>query len=85
MKWNKLTSRDLTQEEIEEGLPYDSMWDCDTPEIDETVIVSDGITIWTDTWIDYEVGMGFENSTDDDGLYWMSFPELPKLEETNDQ
>lgn len=77
MEWIKLATRPLTEEEIAEGYEYDFMWDCLTPEIDEEVLVSDGETVWTDCWIEYDVGVGFEN-LDNDGYYWMPFPKPPK-------
>ncbi|HFI0634125.1 TPA: hypothetical protein ACGO2G_000588 [Streptococcus suis] len=77
MKWVKLVTRPLTEEEIAEGYQYDFMWDCMTPEIDEEVLVSDGKDVWTDTWVECGEGVCFEN-TDGDELYWMSLPEPPK-------
>ena len=83
MKWNKLFTRELTEEEKEVyGDRFDFMWDGKMPEIDEEVLVytsrSGQVTI--DTWVDYGDGIGFEN-TDDSVIYWMSLPEPPESEE----
>ncbi|MGT2969097.1 hypothetical protein [Streptococcus azizii] len=77
MKWNKLTTRPLEEEEKKSfpGCAY--MWDGESPDIDEEVLVyvkSRGV--YTDTWIEYSEGVGFENTYEDDSpIYWMSFPE----------
>ncbi|HFI0464410.1 TPA: hypothetical protein ACGO1T_001757 [Streptococcus suis] len=76
MKWIKLVSRPLTEEEKADGYAYDFMWDCTTPEIDEEVLVSDGEYVWTDTWVECGEGVCFEN-TECDELYWMPLPDPP--------
>lgn len=84
MKWNKLTTRPLDEEEKEyyKNSKIDFMWDGYTPEIDEEVLVwtpgSEGV--FTDIWIEYEDGVCFEN-TDNEVIYWMSFPEPPEIKE----
>lgn len=78
MEWIKLATRPLAEEEIAEGYEYDFMWNCLTPEIDEEVLVSDGETVWTDTWVDYGSGVGWENLDNEEGYYWMPFPKPPK-------
>lgn len=81
MKWNKLTTRELTKEEQEEyGDKYDFMWDGTLPELDEEVLVtyplSSGEFVDTrkDTWIEIGDELGFEN-TDNDVIYWMQIPQ----------
>lgn len=79
-EWNKLTTRNIAEEEKEffhDGIEY--IWEGETPEIDEEVIVYNPITqgIYTDIWIDYGEGVGFEN-TDEDTVFWMSYPQPPK-------
>lgn len=76
MKWIKLVTRPLTEEEKAEGYDYYFMWDGITPDIYEIVLVSDGESVWTDTWVEYDKGVAFENS-DEDELYWMPLPEPP--------
>lgn len=81
-KWNKIFLRPLNDEEKEyyKDSKINSIWDGDLPELDEEVLVYtpqyEGIS--TDIWIEIEDGMGFE-STDDTVIYWMSFPEPPKI------
>lgn len=79
MKWIKFKTRKLTEEELSEYkyMYYEFMWDCRIPEVGETVLVSDGETIWTEDWVEYDEGEGLEDS-DAEGLYWMPLPESPK-------
>ena len=76
--WQKLTVRELTDEEKELfGDKVTSIWEGTTPEINEEVLVytpKSGVT--TDTWVDYEDGVGFE-SFEEEVIYWTSFPEPP--------
>lgn len=81
MKWNKLTVRELTKEEQEEYCDlYTFMWDGNAPDIGEEVLVtfplSSGAYSDTrlDTWIEFDNGVGFEN-TDEDVIYWMEIPQ----------
>ncbi len=79
-QWNKLVARELTDEEKEFfGDKVTGIWEGVAPEIDEEVLVytpESGVT--TDTWIDYEDGVGFENfGEDEEVIYWTSFPEPP--------
>ena len=81
MKWNKLTVKELTKEEQEEyGNLYNFMWIGPTPELDEEVLVTiplpsgKFIDTYTDTWIEFDNGVGFEN-TDNDVIYWMEIPQ----------
>lgn len=86
MKWNKLRLRPLNDEEKEyyKDSKIESVWDGNEPEIGEEVLVYssqyEGVTtdIWTD---DFDYGVGFEN-TDDTVIYWMSFPEPPRIVST---
>ena len=41
MKWNKLTTRKMTEDEVEfYGDKFDFMWDGTLPELDEEVLVT---------------------------------------------
>ena len=80
MKWNKLTVRELTKEEQEEyGDLYNFMWEGPAPDIGEEVLVAFPLSSGRysntrlDTWIEYDVGVGFEN-TENDVIYWMELP-----------
>ena len=81
MKWNKLTTRKMTEEEVEiYGDKYNFMWDGRTPDIDEEVLVTyplspgEFMDTYVDTWVEIGDELGFEN-TDNDVIYWMEFPE----------
>ena len=91
IKWNKLSSRELTEEEKElYGEQYDSMWNGQLPELDEEVIIYvpdkniiyKDMLVFTDVWVDYPNGVGFEQTDVEIGktIYWTSFPEPPKLD-----
>lgn len=81
MKWNKLITRKMTEDEVEcYGDKYDFMWDGTLPELDEKVLVtfplSSGkfVDTYIDTWEEIGDGVGFEN-TDNDVIYWMEIPQ----------
>lgn len=79
MEWNKLTTRNIAEDEKEYfNGAIEFVWDGKTPEIDEEVLVYNPTTkrIITDTWIDYGEGIGFEN-TDEDVVFWMGYPKPP--------
>ena len=80
MKWHKLITRKMTEDEVEcYGDKYDFMWDGTLPELDEKVLVtfllSSGkfVDTYIDTWEEIGDGVGFEN-TDEDVIYWMELP-----------
>lgn len=80
MEWNKLTTRNIAEDEKEYfNFAIEFIWDGKTPEIDEEVLVYNPSTqeIYTDIWVDYGEGIGFEN-TDEDTVFWMSYPKPPK-------
>lgn len=83
IKQNKLTTRDLDDDEKElYGHIYDYMWDGPTPEDGQEVLVyTEAIGVFTDIWTDYQDGVGFEQTDVEIGktIYWTSFPEPPKL------
>jgi len=62
------------------GNKYDFMWDRTLPDIDEEVLVTyplssgEFVDTYKDTWLDFEVGEGFEN-TESDVVYWMEIPQ----------
>lgn len=82
-EWNKLTTRNIAEDEKEyfhDGIEF--IWEGKTPEIDEEVLVYNPSTqkIYTDIWVDYGEGIGFED-TDEDTVFWMSYPKPPKAME----
>lgn len=81
--WKKITQRPLTSEEKKEyGDEIEFMWDGKTPELDEEVLVytSESEEVYTDIWVDFNDGIGFEN-TSSNVIYWMSFPKPPEIKE----
>jgi hypothetical protein len=79
-EWNKLKLRDIYEGDKEIfGDGFDFVWEGKTPEINEEVLVYNPETqnIYTDIWIDYGEGIGFED-TDEDTVFWMSYPKPPK-------
>ena len=81
--WKKITQRPLTSEEKKEyGDEIEFMWDGKTPELDEEVLVytSKSEEVYTDIWVDFNDGIGFEN-TCSNVIYWMSFPKPPEIKE----
>lgn len=84
MEWVKVKTRELTDEELE---PYPSsigfIWDMLTPEWFIDVLLTDGNTVWVERWVEEDSYIGFEDSHPDDyeNLWYMPFPEPPKVEE----
>lgn len=56
------------------------IWDGDIPELDKEVLVTFPMSsgeftdVSIDTWVDFDEGVGFEN-TENDVIYWMELPE----------
>lgn len=81
MKWHKVYLRKMTKEEKEfyKG-DSEEIWDGDIPELDKEVLVTFPMFFGKfadtaiDTWIEFDEGVGFEN-TENDVIYWMELPE----------
>ncbi|MGX7099576.1 hypothetical protein ACWOBH_06135 [Globicatella sanguinis] len=70
IKWHYVTSRPLTENVY--------IWDGTIPEDEETVIVSDGETVWVDMWMYYgDDDYNFESVSDLKEFYWASIPKPP--------
>ena len=83
MKWNKLITRKMTEDEVEiYGDKYDFMWGGTLPELGEKALVTfplpsgKFVDTYIDTWEEIGDGVGFDD-TDEDVIYWT---ELPKFE-----
>ena len=74
-KWNRLTTRKPTKEEAANG--YNFIWCGQTPDVDEEVLVTDGNSVWVETWMEFDTGVGFEYTAYN--CWWMPFPELPSI------
>lgn len=72
-KWNRLTTRKPTKEETANG--YTFIWCGQTPEIGEEVLVTDGESVWVETWMEFDTGVGFEYTAYN--CWWMPFPKPP--------
>ena len=85
MKWNKLTTRPIEDEEKECYPDCSFIWDGATPEIGEVVLVSygDNTDVWMDTWVEFDVGTGFLDREIEVGeiCYWMEIPEIDEEDE----
>lgn len=77
IKWNYVVSRPSTEDEFEVyGCEY--IWDGAIPEDEETVIVSDGETVWADMWMYYgDDDYNFDSDSDLKEFYWTSLPKPP--------
>ena len=70
IKWNYVTSRPLSENVY--------IWDGAIPEDEETVIVSDGETVWVDMWMYYgDDDYNFDSDSDLKEFYWASIPKPP--------
>lgn len=85
MKWNKLTTRPIEDEEKEYYPDCSFIWDGATPELEEVVLVSygDNTDVWIDTWDEFDVGKGFRDTDIEPGeiCYWMEIPKIDEEEE----
>lgn len=76
--WTKITLREATEEEKREYGYATEFYDCKLPNLEEEVLLTNGIDVWTDRWdIPDNEEAGFDDTVDIEGLYWISFPELP--------
>lgn len=81
--WKKLHKDPLLSKKKKEcGDKIEFMQDGKTPELDEEVLVytSESEEVYTDIWVDFNDGIGFEN-TSSNVIYWMSFPKTPEIKE----
>lgn len=53
----------------------DGVLDCPLPDVDEEVLVSDGVYVWIDTLLSDSGGYYLDNNGDFTGLAWMPLPE----------
>lgn len=73
-KWNKIELKKCDDEE-KEAYGTDFIWDGATPEVDEEVLVTNGIDCMVDKWVD-SAGEVFFDVMDDDVLWWMPLPTI---------
>lgn len=82
-EWIPFKMRPLTKEEEEMYPDWTFMMDCDTPEDEEEILVSNGNFVWADTWYSWDFCC-LDSDHELDGCAWMSFPE-PWKGETDEQ
>lgn len=75
-EWNKIELRKCKDKE-KEIYGTDFIWVGITPEVDEEVLVTNGIDCIVDKWID-SAGEVYFDVMDDNVLWWMPLPDLPK-------
>lgn len=75
MEWNPFMFREPDEEEKQEHPDWDDIVD-NIPEVDETIIVSDGKRVWTDSLLENSDGAVYLDSNEDiaDGMAWMYLP-----------
>lgn len=76
-KWNKIELRKCNDEE-KEFYETDFIWIGMTPEVDEEVLVTNGIDYMVYKWIDSTGEICFDAMDDEFFLWWMLLPKLPK-------
>lgn len=79
LKWIK--KKCTTSEWIPFTFDEEGILDCEFPDIDEEILVTDGKHVWQDTWIEYDDGYALDGNYElDEILAWMPLPK-PYMEE----
>lgn len=78
MEWKKLKKREANEEEKNQGHTF--VWEGETPELFNEVLISDGEYVWVDTWNDLGFGIGFGSVYADEECWWLPFPPAPREE-----
>lgn len=82
-------SRDILQELVDkvdsfEWIPFtfdkEGVLNCELPDVDEEILVSDGDSVWQDTWCEADEGYELESGIEIEDLAWR---QLPKPYEEN--
>ena len=75
LEWIKFKIRDCSEEE-KEWYGATEIWDCQIPEDEQKVLVTDGWQVWLDTWLVTDSGSFLENADGEEisGYYWSSIP-----------
>ena len=82
-------SRDILQELVDkvdsfEWIPFtfdeEGVLNCELPDVDEEILVSDGDSVWQDTWCEADEGYELESGIEIEDLAWR---QLPKPYEVN--
>lgn len=82
-------SREILQELVDkadsfEWIPFtfdeEGVLNCELPDVDEEILVSDGDSVWQDTWCEADEGYELESGIEIEDLAWR---QLPKPYEEN--
>lgn len=82
-------SREILQELVDkaesfEWIPFtfdeEGILNCELPDVDEEILVSDGDSVWQDTWCEADEGYELESGIEIEDLAWR---QLPKPYEEN--
>lgn len=73
-EWNKIELKKCNNEE-REVYGTDFIWIGVTPEVDEEVLVTNGVDCMVDKWVD-SAGVVYFDVMDDDVLWWMPLPTI---------
>lgn len=75
------------QPKVGEWIPFtfdeEGVLNCELPDVDEEILVSDGDSVWQDTWCEADEGYELESGIEIEGLAWMHLPK-PHKEKDND-
>lgn len=68
-----------------EWIPFtfdeEGILDCEFPDVDEEILVTDGKHVWEDTWIEYDDGYALDSNYElDEVTAWMPLPKPMKEE-----
>lgn len=71
--------------ELFEWIPFemeDGFLQCQIPDVDEEILVTDGKHVWEDTWIEYDDGYALDSNYELDKVTaWMPLPKPYKVNE----
>lgn len=72
------------QPKVGEWIPFtfdeEGVLNCELPDVDEEILVSDGDSVWQDTWCEADEGYELESGIEIEDLAWR---QLPKPYEEN--
>ena len=66
------------QPKVGEWIPYtfdeEGVLNCELPDVDEEILVSDGDSVWQDTWCEADEGYELYSGIEIEDLAWMPLP-----------
>lgn len=80
MGLSKLVSKAESFEWIPFTFDEEGVLNCGLPDVDEEILVSDGDSVWQDTWCEADEGYELESGIEIEDLAWR---QLPKPYEEN--